>query len=226
MASEDELVYELDDWDEQARTALTQALVTVGITHSWEGPTLVVQADDEDAVEHLMDEVDDELALALDPSIEQVAYDLSEWSEDQRIGLVEVLADAGIPNGWEGDELYVHDLDEQRVDELLARITDPQGALEADASGGMAGAEIMSELFVSADRLMHDPQDHEGTLSLIDASRMAANVAVPYGIEDEVWSGVVAAASALARVVEGTDPDADAVIDQATALRQRLRPLI
>ncbi len=222
--SDDELVYELDDWDEDARRALTEALLAAGLTHEWEGPTLVVQASDEDAVERLLDQVDDELALALDPSVEKVAYDLSQWTDDQREGVVDVLCDAGIPHGWDGDELYVHEIDEQRVDELLSSITDP----EAPATGGdgTAAADAMGELFVAVDRLMHDPQDHEGTLSLIDATRMAAGAGVPYGIDATLWSEVLASAADLASLVERSSPDEDAVIDRATALRDRLRPLV
>jgi hypothetical protein len=224
--ADDDVLFELDEWEEPARAALTTALTDAGIEHSWESTTLVVSADDEDRAELVMDRVDDELALALDPSADHVAYDLSAWTDEQRVGLAEVLAEAGIANGWDGDELFVHAIDEQRVDELFANLADPDAALEADAAGGFATAEAMSELFVAADRLMNDPEDHEGTLSLIDASRAAAGAAAPYGIDEALWGDVVGAAGALATLVSSTDADLDVVIEQATALRQALRPLV
>jgi hypothetical protein len=230
MSADDEVVYELDDWDDEGRGALTAALAGAGIEHEWEDTTLVVQEDDEEAVERLMDELDAAVSVDLVPGVEQVAYDLSQWSDDQRAGLVEILADAEIAHGWEGSELFVHELDEQRVDELLGRITDPnadlEAAVEADAIGGEAAAEVMSELFVACDRLMHDSDDHEGTLSLIDAARQAAIAGVPYGLEEEMWSSVLADAAALAELVAHAGPDADTVMEQAAALRERLRPLV
>jgi hypothetical protein len=84
----------------------------------------------------------------------------------------------------------------------------------------------MSELFVAADQLVHDPDDRGGTAALVRGARAAAGASAPYGTEPAWWDGVVAQAGALADLVESPNPDGDHVIDLATALRDGLRPFI
>jgi hypothetical protein len=56
---EDEVVYELDDWDPQLRTLLSRALEREGIPHLWEEDgELVVRAEHSDRVDDILDEVE------------------------------------------------------------------------------------------------------------------------------------------------------------------------
>ena len=84
----------------------------------------------------------------------------------------------------------------------------------------------MSELFVAADELSHDPDDRGATAALIRGARAAAGATAPYGMEPGWWDGVVAHAGALADLVESTGPDPELVVDLAAALRNELRPFI
>ena len=79
---------------------------------------------------------------------------------------------------------------------------------------------------MSADRLMHDPLDHEGVLSLVDAARMAETLPLPYGFAPAVWNDLVALARGLRSSLEGGDADDDKIIDQATSLRAALRNFV
>jgi hypothetical protein len=88
------------------------------------------------------------------------------------------------------------------------------------------GAELLGELFVAADRLVHDPHEHEGTLSLVDAFRMAEAGPPPYGVDERQWSTIVAAVRKLTVLVDHEPVDPDAVMDQATTVRNLLRPLV
>lgn len=222
--SGDEITFELDEWSEQDRAVLRDRLETLGAPHSWEGTTLVVAAADEAWVERIMDQVDEDLSTAAeDDDDEHVAYDLTDWDDDSCLRLLDALAAETIPYGLDGDELLVAALDEARVDEIVAAITTPGATLTV---GGPASFEAMSELFVAADQLAHDPDDRGGTAALVQGARAAAGASAPYGMDTAWWDGVVARAGALADLVEAPAPDHEQVVDLASALRNELRPYI
>jgi hypothetical protein len=225
--ADDDLVYELDEWEPHERDAVSRALGEAGIGYSWDGATLAVQSADEATVERILDEVDQELDLELDPGADKVAYDLSSWSDAQRGELVGALADHAVPHEWsDDDELFIHEEDEQSVDELLDRVTRGE-SLSSDGHGdGAPGAELLGELFVAADRLMHDPRDHEGTLSLMDSARVALEAPAPYGFDEKQWDALLDAVGSLVLLVGDQAIDDDAVIGQATTVRTILRPLV
>jgi len=219
----DEMVYELDDWSERDRTLLRERLETLGVPHHWEETSLVVAADDEAWVERIMDQVEDDLSLALDPDVTQVAYDLSQWDEPSRDRLLDVLEDEAVPYGVEDDELFVHDIDEQRVDEIIEALVNPgEESTEAPA----AGPEVMGEMFVAADRLARDPSDAEGTLALIESVRAAGSSPAPYGMDRTWWEGVQTGADEVLALMDTPLPDHDAVMASAVALRELLRPYV
>jgi hypothetical protein len=226
LGVDEELVYDLDDWPERDLDLLRERLDTLAVPHRWEGTTLVAAASDEAWIEQILDQVDEDLSLALDPDVEQIAYDLTSWEAEQRDALFEALLDEAVPHGWDGDELYVHEIDERRVDELIDAVLDPGAAGEGAGEGDGDGQRIMGELFVAADRLRSDPRHHEATLALVDATRLVATSRAPYGIEQRFWDDMIAAAAELAAMLElrtGTDEE---VAELAGALRDRLRPMV
>jgi hypothetical protein len=174
-------------------------------------------------VERIMDQVEDDLSVSLDPDIEQIAYDLSTWDDATRDRLLDVLEDEAVPYGMDGDELFVHEIDEQRVDEMIDAIVHP-GADPPDVEA--AAPEVMGELFVAADRLVHDPTDAEGTLELIEAIRLAGSSPAPYGMDPVWWDGVLAHADQITVLLDTPTPDDDAVVEAATTLRDALRPYV
>jgi hypothetical protein len=226
-SGDDEITFELDEWSEPDRTVLRERLETLGAPHSWEGTTLVIAAADEAWVERIMDQVDEDLIAAQEEqeaeSDEAVAYDLTDWDDDSCLLLLDTLAAEDIPYGLDDDELLVAALDEARVDEIVAAITTPGATLTA---GGPASFEAMSELFVAADELVHDPDDRGATASLVQGARAAAGASAPYGTDPGWWDGVVAQAGALADLIESPNADGDHVIVLATLLRDGLRPFI
>jgi hypothetical protein len=225
---DDEITYELDEWTEADRTVLRDRLVTLGAPHSWEDTTLVIASTDEAWVERIMDQVEEELSTAGDAGdegdeAEHVAYDLTDWDDDSCVDLLDALATEEIPYGLDGDELLVASDDEARVDEIVAALTTPGATLTL---GGPTSFEAMSELFVAADELSHDPDDGSATTALVAGARAAASSSAPYGMDPAWWDGVVARAGALADLIESTDPDHEQVTDLAAALRNELRPVI
>lgn len=221
---DDEVTYDLDEWAPHDLTVLRDRIDTLGVPHSWEGTTLVVAAADEAWVERIMDQVDEDLSTAVEEDDdEQVAYDLTDWDDDSCLRLLDALAAEEIPYGLDGDELLVGSGDEARVDEIVEALTTPGAIL---TTGGPASFEAMSELFVAADELSHDPDDAGAIASLVQGARAAAGATAPYGMEPGWWDGVVARAGALADLLESPSPDDDQVVDLASALRAELRPYI
>lgn len=220
----DEITFELDEWSEGDRAYLTERLVTLGAPHVWEGTTLVVAATDEAWVDRIMDQVDEDLAVGAEEGVdEQVLYDLTDWDDESCIGLLDALATESIPYELDGDEMLIAALDEARVDEIVAALTTPGVTLTA---GGPASFEAMSELFIAADELSHDPDDKGASSSLVRGARAAAGASPPYGMEAGWWDGVVARAGALADLVESPSADRDHLVELASGLRNELRPFI
>ena len=232
---EEQLTYEFDELDAGNRYDIDRRLAEDGVAHAWDGTTLVVREADEDRVDALLERT----GAADSVGGNQIAYDLGDWDEAKRATLTDGLERARILYDWDDNgDLLVLESDEERVEALLDSVEFPDqlpvdddaGAGDpGDASGapgdGLAAQDAMSELFVAADRLMHDPADHEGVLSLVDAARAAESLDVPYGFAPEVWRQLVDQATALRLELEG-DADDDAIVDGARQLRQSLRQYV
>ena len=59
-----------------------------------------------------------------DPDAPTVRYDLGDWSVDERVELVEMLADAEIRHDWDGNELMVPAECEAVVDAMIEDVED------------------------------------------------------------------------------------------------------
>ncbi|MEO7428329.1 MAG: hypothetical protein ABIY48_03000, partial [Acidimicrobiales bacterium] len=59
----EEVVYDLDDWNDRDRAMLRDRLETLGVPHRWEELSLVVAAANEAWVERIMDQVEDDLVV-------------------------------------------------------------------------------------------------------------------------------------------------------------------
>lgn len=222
-----QVVYELDSWSGATRTLLDGLLENAGIARAWEGGTLVVDVDDEPAVDELVDQADATQGPVLDPDAPKVAYGVGEWDDLEVDHLVDRLVAADISYDWDGNgDLLVLEDDEDAVEEIFDAIEAEQGDAERGGAPGLQATEVLSELFVAADRLMHDAEDHEGVLSLVDSSKLAERLPLPFGFDPEVWAEIVAKAAALRTQFENDVDDDDEIIMRATALRTLLREYV
>ena len=215
--------FELDDWSDDERVLLRERLETLGVPHQWEGSTLVVAAADEAWAERVMDQVEadlDEAQAEVDHGT--VGYDLSGWDDASCVALLDALAADSIPYQIEGNELFIDSEDEPRADELVASIVDPGAA----APAALATEDVMSDLFVAADRLLHDPDDPGTKRQLAAAVTAAVGTAPPYGMDAAWWNGVLEGAGSLAELADAHPVDDEAVATAATELRDRLRPFV
>jgi hypothetical protein len=168
--------------------------------------------DDEDD-----DEFDDE---------DEVAYELTDWSNEQLDALFDGLDQAKIAFNWDGEELFIRAADEQAVDELLEKVAQPNELVVEEDDGEDGGGWLLGELFVVADRLQHDPEEHESVASLLQLANAADEASAPYGLADAEWDALRAKVTALATVLEDAKPDPDAVIEAARELRSATRPYV
>jgi len=222
-----QVVYELDTWAGATRTLLDGLLENSGIARAWEGGTLVVDVDDEEAVDDLVDQADATQGPVLDPDASKVAYGVGEWDDLEVDHLVDRLNAADIPYDWdENGDLLVLEANEDEVEEIFDAIEAEQKDADSGGAPGLQATEVLSELFVASDRLMHDAEDHEGVLSLVDASKLAERLPLPFGFDAEVWAEIVAKAGVLRAAFENDVDDDDEVILRATDLRTLLREYV
>jgi hypothetical protein len=250
LGSEDEeqLAYEFDELEPMQRLHIDELFWTNGIPHAWDGTSLVVRVEDESTADQLIDDADRDAFLTSDA--EQVSYELADWDDARRERLVELLDQASIEHAWdEHGELVVLEHDEERVDAMLDAVEFPDAlpvdddgepgedgedddaeeaeieAEEALAEQGLDPQDVLSELFVAADRLKNDPLDHEGVLSLVDAARLAETLPLPYGFAPAVWRDLLTQVEGLRAALEG-EADDEQVIELANDLRTTLRQFV
>ena len=171
--------------------------------------------------------VDEEPGDDLVDEGEALAYDLSDWTDPQRAELVALLEADGIPYAWDGDELIVGLADDEQVEHLIDGIDFPD-ALEPDVSPAAdvdTGPDLMSDLFVAADRLHSNPEHTASVLSFLEAAELAPTVPAPFGLDPPTWKGVLEQVSALAEVL-ADGAEAPLVRLAAKNVRDSLRPYV
>ena len=191
---------------------------TVGPT-AGPGPEGAGAGPDED------DEADEDDCRPLDDSLEQVGYELFDWDPEDLDELDERLHELDLPHEWvsEGFEVVVHEADEATVDALLPTVRFPD-ELPAEADDGDdTSAEVLSALFVAADRLLTNPTG-DAVTALLDAAERIGDE-VPYGIDEGQWDPVVEAVDELIDLFHAAGPPA-VIAETAGTLRNRLRPLV
>jgi len=100
------------------------------------------------------------------------------------------------------------------ISEALQSAPDAESVLEemeeaedADGDEDEDGAETMSELFLVADRLWHDPFRVDLLEELSSLSEVLATVGPPFGVEDATWSRLGVLARELIASQEAEDED-------------------
>ncbi|HEY1119501.1 MAG TPA: hypothetical protein VGE43_17440 [Acidimicrobiales bacterium] len=161
----------------------------------------------------------------LDDAKEQVGYELFEWDPNELDELDDVLHELGLPHEWvaDGYEVVVHVEDEAQVDGLLPTIRFPD-ELPAEADDGDdTDVEVLSDLFVAADRL-HGGATGDAVNGFLDAAERIGD-GPPYGIDDKEWAVVVGQVDELIDLFHAAGP-AEEITEAAYRLRRRLRPLV
>lgn len=167
----------------------------------------------------------DDDCIPLDDTKEQVGYELFDWDPTDLDELDDALHEMQLPHEWvsDGYEVVVHEENEGQVDALLPAIRFPDELPPEEDDGDDTDIEVLSALFVAADRLQKDPTGEPVTALLDAAERIGDNP--PYGIDEKEWNRVVEIVDDLIDGLHAAIPPAT-VSGIAVGLRDRLRPLV
>jgi hypothetical protein len=170
------------------------------------------------------DELDDDAAAAADDDDDEVVFELADWTAEERARLGEKLTAGGIVHEWEDGDLVVADADADRAEAAIEAVEYPD-ELPADAGDeppaeDEGSYEIMSALFVAADRLQRDPDDPVVGGEFDAAAEAAGASGPPYGLDAQVWQQVQELAGNVCDQLDDADPDV--IARDAAALRQLL----
>lgn len=156
-----------------------------------------------------------------DTGDDEVVFELRDWTDDDRAALGAALGEKGIAFSWEEGDLIVDEPDADAADAAIDAIEYPDELAEDEGEDdGGAGYELMSALFVSADRLMHDPADPVIGGAFDEAADAVVAAGPPYGIAREEWRQVQELAANLSEQLD--EADDDVIARDAAALRQLL----
>jgi hypothetical protein len=178
-----------------------------------------------------------------DEEDEELVYELADWPVHARVRLSSTLIERQIPYRWEpGPDLIVRDLDGDGVDALIDELElaaiegEDEGqededeewgdAEEHEAAADAVAQAAMADLFVAADRLMHEPGDPRSGDDLVQAAGIVDESPAPFGIEPQTWTRVRELAGAVRERLSEDGTDEDAVAVDAQALRDTLRPFV
>lgn len=176
--------------------------------------------------------------LPTDSPDDEVLYELDDWPVEARVKLTATFAELGVPARWEpGLTIAVLEADdevaERVLDDLEEELAEDEDWVDVDEEregedGGSdsAAQAAMGDLFVAADRLMHEPADEDVAGDLVEAGAVVeAAPRPPFGIDPGLWNKV----QALSAVVRGdldAGADEEVVAQDARTLRDTLRPLV
>lgn len=224
---EETVVYGIAAWPDALVGPLTRALDEAKIPFGWDADgDLVVPASAEEQVDAIVDELPEPEALELPPIDECTSFDLDDWSDEYLDRLETLLVRAGIAHGWDEEGgLVVPEARADDVESLIDRVEHPN-ALPVEADDGDVDAQqVLSELFVSADRLRKNPLDPDAAIRLLDASERAGALGTPFGFAATAWEALTERAAEVATLVaDRADPDE--VAAAAESLRDQVRPLV
>jgi hypothetical protein len=248
--AEGHIEYELHEWAMQSRAMLEQLLKAADIPRAWEGADLVVPASFEVRVDALVEQVEVSEQPTLDPDAPKVAYDIEDWTDARQTELMVALQERGVAYEFDADgALVVLEDNEATVEEVLDAIEFPdgdEGEGDADDDGvadgedddddadegddedydGPEAMDVMSDLFVAADRLMHSATDAEAVLSLVERAEDASRMPLPYGFDKAVWKTITEQAAGLKAALEDDDSEDETIEDKARELRLALRSYV
>ena len=156
---------------------------------------------------------------------DEVGYDLSDWSAEQREELVAALTAEGVAARLEDMELVVAEADADVAEELIEEVDAPDALAAEDDDGDDAAASVLSSLYVTSDVLVHDPDSSAAVVELLESVEAAGSLPLPYGLDGEQWSELLRTADELADLL-GADADDTEVAAAARRLREAVRPLV
>ncbi|HEY2300717.1 MAG TPA: hypothetical protein VGH66_02430 [Acidimicrobiales bacterium] len=158
----------------------------------------------------------------------EVVYELDDWLPEERAQLGLLLDRDGIAHGWEGTDLIVAEVDEDRTEPLLDEVDRSASGVFAEADGTDDDEEeyqALSDLFGTADRLAGDPEDKNKRPAFVDAVAAVLEWPTPFGLSEQQWWQIKSRSQSVVEAVE-SGAEADVVATRAASLSDLLRGLL
>lgn len=228
LPEDEQVVYELGSWPIDSQAEAAAALADSGIPHAFAGTDLVVHLDHEEAVDALLDEIEEAAGGFGDDdesperATGELAYELDGWTDEHRAELEQRLGAGGVPYRIEDGALVVAERDEEAVDFLVAEVRGVEAPVRRGADGeafedrdgdglpdevdedeGVDGGELVSALYDVAARLERRPDDQD---ALVDFAGLNAEIdpeRPPFGMNQVAWDKVIESADGLADALTG-----------------------
>jgi hypothetical protein len=235
LSEDDQVVYELGEWSLDLQAEAAEVLAESEIPHAWQGTDLVVHVDWENTVDELLDDVERGATGQVDTTDDELVYELDEWPAEDREALSTTLTERAIAHRWEGEATLVvapdvEELVEAALDELEfphALPVEPIESFDAvDEAAEETSFEVLSSLFLAADRLKGNPVDADGIEDLSTALERADPDVPPFGIVPGLWRDAVERANRMADALADDDDRSDDVAVEAAGLQALLRPYV
>lgn len=230
MGEHDSLSYDLAELSSESRELLETLLVANDVSRVWQGSTVSVSGLDEEEFEKLLDEVLEAGRPRLDMDKDRVVYEVGDWPASYESALAEALGVAGIAYEWNEDgDLVVYADDEDRVEEILDGLPDPDDPDRTDGEALDANS-VMTALFLAVKTLADDPKNAHAVLSASSAADRMSDLGLPFGFEAPMWRRMVRRAGELRDALAAEDDteewtDAE-LADAAASLRDQLSRLV
>jgi hypothetical protein len=157
---------------------------------------------------------------------DRIAYEIADWTDEQRADLVAALNERGIDYSWdeEGD-LVVPAASESTIETIIDELE--EGAFsDVDDDTSEATYYALYELFTGCDLLFHNPASREGRTSVDLHAEVVVNSRAPYGFPPQAWRSISDQARALFELIERSHPEDLAISVSARALRDEIRPYV
>jgi hypothetical protein len=163
-------------------------------------------------------------AVADVASGEQTVYELADWLPEQRAELGVLLDEAGVPYGWDGDELLVAADREADAEALFERVGGGEIAEEGDFDAEESRYQAVAELFAACGRLAGDPLDSQKAAAVVDWAAQAQGPPL-LGMDEVDWFHIMTRTRALVSSIEADDDPVQVAVD-AGSLHDLLRRVV
>ncbi len=232
-ADDDEahLAYELHGWNGSARAEVERRVHRAHLAHTWQGPTLLIREDDEDAVDEIIEAVDDSMATDaanVHTAGGQIGFDLGARNADLHRLVSEKLEAEGVAFELMGNGFMLVPTElEDQVGDWIETIQDELRGSDAFGPGvdGVDAHAVVETLFVSADTLRRNPRDARAQRELIDNTSLAHDLKLPFGYEAPMWRSMLDQAAVVSALIE--DAGDDLLLEtESGRLRSMLHPYV
>ena len=219
-----EIEYELHEWAGETRLVLDQLLILNEVPHVWQGATLVVREEDEKATDQLIEEAESTSMPTLEVDAETIEYETAGWSDSEQASFSSLLIRLGIPYEFNDDGgLVVQASDEEAIETALDAfqvVNDERPELD-----GLDANSLLTEVFVSCDRLRRDYRDDTGVGEILRLTPVLVEHRPPFGIEANQWDEIGKRAIDLVELLSEGLGNEEEIKFQASGLAEILRSM-